>query len=295
MAYFSAASFKFNTASRSLLRYIFFQTLDIFQSIFLIKKLSSVESEGYIQPTSYILFHKHLKVRVPFCIGRSVRGVSFSNNNVKDLYSSLVADVISNKDLKFLSHQLYSNYRQYSSLSAADVVKLPSNKILSRYPAWALVLPWENQDIECKFQGYINSFVSNRSAHGFKAPGNFLQNKINETLYSFSGAYSQLTQTSKLYQSFKKRGIIKSINLPIIDILIHNSRWRWIMSCSGNHRSYIMFSMGYDIFESRVGSVVHRHNLKNCLNVRNGTYTTAEAEYIFDLVFEGKTLIRGLV
>ena len=70
------------------------------------------------------------------------------------------------KDLTYLSRKLFNNYSKYLTLTSADIVSLSLNKTLSKYPAWALVLPWETQTIEDKFHKYIDTFVENRSANG---------------------------------------------------------------------------------------------------------------------------------
>ena len=205
------------------------------------------------------------------------------------------ADVMCDKDLTYLSRKLFNNYSKYLTLTSADIVSLSLNKTLSKYPAWALVLPWEPQTIEDKFHKYIDTFVENRSANGFSVNSIDLNSDINSLLYSYLGASTQVYQTHKLYRSFKKYGILNTTELPIVDILVDDSKWRWMMSCSGNHRAYILFHMGYDSFQSRIGRVINKKNAKSWPNVINGLYTIYEAEYIFDMAFEGLVPIRGIV
>ena len=257
--------------------------------------MSKHELEGFIRPFTFFRFIRYFKIRALYSLGRSVRGLKFQRHDQKDLFSQLVADVISNKDRNLLSQQLYDYYQTYSHLSSADVVTLPGNNYLSQYPEWALVLPWENQRIEDKFRKYSDYFIDNRSTHGLKIDSNIHNSDISETFYSFSGACSQIEQTYKLYQSFSRYGIIQKRNVPIIDILVDKSQWRWMMSCSGNHRCYLIFNMGYSVLESRIGTIVKKCNSKYWPNVKNGLYSVDEAEYLFDLVFEGNTPIRGIV
>ena len=251
--------------------------------------------KDFLRPFTFVHFIRYFKIKAPYSLGRSVRGLKFQRHDQKDLFSQLVADVIANKDRNLLSQQLYNYYKEYSHLSSADVVTLPGNNYLSQYPEWALVLPWENQRIEDKFRKYSDYFIDNRTTHGLKIDGNIHNSDSSQTFYSFSGACSQIEQTYKLYQSFSRYGIIQKRNVPIIDILVDRSQWRWMMSCSGNHRCYLMFNMGHSELESRIGKIVKKRDSKHWPNVKNGLYSVEEAEHLFDLVFDGNTAIRGIV
>ena len=286
---------KIKTSMKNLFRAFFYFAVDTFQQILLTKTMSSYELEGFVDFTTSSHFHRHFKIRVPFSLGRSVRGLRFSRSSDKDIFSKLVSDVIDNKDLDSLSQFLYGNYAKYKLLTSADVASLPENKLLCKYPSWALVLPWEDQTIQDKFHNYIDYFIENRSADGLISIDSYQHPDISSILYSYAGASSQVSQTYRLYNSFKKHGILKSGNLPVIDILVNETGWRWMMSCSGNHRAYLMFHMGYEYFDSRIGVVVNKKNSRNWPNVRNSLYTIEEAEYLFDLAFQGHNSIRGIV
>ncbi len=67
------------------------------------------------------------------------------------------------------------------------------------------------------------------------------------------------------------------------------------MGDGGNHRSYILSCLGHKFFSARVSSIIDKNNIQDWHNVRNGTYSINEAEFIFDSYFEGSKVFRGMV
>ena len=43
--------------------------------------------------------------------------------------------------------------------TASDIVHLTNNNILKGYPAWSIVMPWENLNIKDKFENYPDIFL----------------------------------------------------------------------------------------------------------------------------------------
>ena len=62
---------------------------------------------------------------------------------------------------------------------------------------------------------------------------------------------------------------------------------------AGNHRSFVCSGLGFEAFEVRVNSIIYKNKVNSWQNVKNGTYSSEEAEYIFDSYFEGSDVVFG--
>ena len=67
------------------------------------------------------------------------------------------------------------------------------------------------------------------------------------------------------------------------------------MAGNGNHRAYIMSAINQPTLPVSIVKVVDRKTIEEWPNVKNGEYAKTEAEEIFDMAFEGETLLRGCV
>ena len=68
----------------------------------------------------------------------------------------MVYDISKNKTFEETRDNFFDQLNHESKLSLADVVHCKNNKILSQYPPWSCVLPWENISIKEKFKTYEN-------------------------------------------------------------------------------------------------------------------------------------------
>ena len=78
--------------------------IDLMKSLFFLSHLNQNELQGLISPLSKLRFMPYSRVRVPYYLGRTVRGVSFDNNLMNNLGYSLI-----NK----INDYYFSNYIKY--------------------------------------------------------------------------------------------------------------------------------------------------------------------------------------
>ena len=256
--------------------------------------LNKNELQGFISPLSKLRFMPFTRVIVPFSLGRTVRGLSFNKNFMLDPYGKLCMDIFNGADHKDIISDLLITFKKEKDLRAADIVHLRNNIKLRKYPAWAIVMPWEKLSIEEKFESYPDIFYKNRSSKDLTFE-NSSRLSIIETMYSSKSLESKVNQMKKLFKSIKRHGLKKNTNLPKINILVKANEWRWFMGDAGNHRSYICSCFDFEIFEGRVSSIIYKNEVNSWPNVKNSTYSSEEAENIFDSYFDGSNVLRGIV
>ena len=269
-------------------------TIDYIKKSLSLGNLNARESQGFVSLLTKIRFMPYTSVVVPFYLGRSVRGLSFSENIMLDPYGKLCTDIVNNVDLKEIYSDLMIVFKKEKDLSAADIVHLRNNNKLREYPAWAIVMPWEKLSIQEQFEFYLDSFYKNRSTNDLTFETRS-RSSIIKTMYSLESSVSQVNQMSKLYKSVKQFGIKKTSDLPKINILINSNEWRWFMGDAGNHRSFVCSCLDIEVFEARISSIIYKNEVNSWPNVINGTYSQDEAEQIFDSYFDGANSLRGSV
>ena len=114
-------------------------------------------------------------------------------------------------------------------------------------------------------------------------------------IYSKDYVYSHLSQFNKLLESIKRNGFKTELERPRVIILKNSNRWKWMMSGQGNHRAYLCSMLSYENLPCEIVNVVDRAKVKSWPNVVNGTYAKEHALEIFDLVFSGKNICKGIL
>ena len=274
----------------------FFILLGLIKSFFRLEKLNDEEKKGRISKLTKLKFIHYTKIIIPFALGRSIRGLSFQDNLKKDHFGIFINNMCQEIDKDMNIEYLFSHLKKEKFYDAATTIGLKDNLNLAKYPAWALVMPWEKISIKKKYQIYKDQFIVNRSKY---EPSMKKQNNLNnkDFLYSYDYVNSQYFQTKQLLDSIKKNGLntFNYNDSPKIYILIDNNEWRWCMSGEGNHRAYISSILGNKSFQCVINGIVDKKNISNCYNVKNGLYSSTEAKTIFNHFFSGNKCLRGLV
>lgn len=275
------------------LKEIFFYIIDSLKKLFLLNNLTKRESQGLSSLLTRLRFLPNTIIKVPFCLGRTVRGASFDKNYLLDLSGRVCADIVKNTDLSIITNYYIKEFKIQKNSNAADVVGL-SNANLKKFPAWALVMPWDKETIIDKFNFYPSAFYRNRHFNGLEFKDSSRESIINK-MYSIEHVENKINQMQELYQSIKINGYIEDNNLPRINILIKGNKWRWFMGDGGNHRSNVLNCLEYKFFSARVSNIIDVRNMEDWKNVKNGTYSLEEAREIFDSFFNGDKVRIGMV
>ena len=260
------------------------KTIFLLKFIFRLDKVNQREINGKIDKFTYLKFITKTQLKVPFCLGRSVRGYPFNNKLINDPFFQIIYKASQNKSFEEIRDYLFEIFKKENKLSTADIVGLKNNKKLRKYPAWSYVLPWEDIDIEIKFKNYENIKKVNRQKKDFEY--NFRNQTNNKKyIYSIEMADSQVNQSIRLLDNLSKNGFKTKLGLPSFHILVKNEEWRWYMS-QGNHRAYILYLLNYKFLHGTIDSVIYKEKSHLWPNVKNGLFNLQEAEKVFDYLFE---------
>tara|TARA_Y100000389_G_scaffold156195_1_gene157021 strand:- start:1805 stop:2662 length:858 start_codon:yes stop_codon:yes gene_type:complete len=279
----------------AVVKYFFKYILSFLKAILYLDKLNKNEESGKISKITKFKFIPKSKINVPFSLGRSIRGLPFKDNLKKDPFGVFINNIFQEIDKDRNIEYLFTHFKKEKVSNAGKVVGLKSNLNLKKYPAWALVMPWEKISIEKKYKNYHKLFIKNRSKYN----ANIKQQKhlkLEDFFYSYDYADSQYIQSKQLLENIKKNRLrsFKYNDSPKVYILIDNNEWRWCMSGEGNHRAYISSILGHKSFECVIDGIVDKKNISKCYNVKNGLYTSTEAKTIFNHFFSGDKCLRGL-
>ena len=184
----------------------FFILLGLIKSLFRLDKPNDEEKKGRISKLTKLKFIHYTKIIIPVALGRSIRGLSFQDNLKKDPFSIFINNMCQEIDRDTNIEYLFSHLKKEKFYDAATVIGLKGNLNLAKYPAWALVMPWEKISIKKKYQIYKDQFIINRSKYepSMKKQDNL---KSEDLLYSYDYVNSQYFQTKQLLESIKKKRI----------------------------------------------------------------------------------------
>ncbi len=278
-------------SKKKLFKFISLLYVTLFSIIKPLLSLNLVELKGNCLRLTYLKFLLSPTVKLPYLLGRTVRGVEFDAS--KDIYSKVVKEILNEVPSKKIIDMLFDEYQSHKNKSVIEINNfLTDSKIIS-YPSWLMVLPWEKSNISRLKKNYLKSFYNNRSANGM----NFMNEKlesIEAKIFSFDTALSHVNQFKGLIDKIKKQGYIENTNdYPSAIILIKGNKWRWMMSSSGNHRAHIKSELDYKFINCKVAGIVNFSKLSKCKNVLNHIFTENEASTIFENIFKGEIPVRG--
>ncbi len=283
---------KFNPKMK-LLKSIIKKTIFLLKSILLLDKVNQREINGEIKKFTHLKFITKTQLKVPFSLGRNSNGYEYNNQLIKDPIFEIFYMASQNKSVEDMRDFLFENYKKENNLSVADILSLKSNKKLKKYPAWSYVLPWEDKDIEIKYNNYENIQRKNRKQKSIDYNFKHLTSN-NKYTYSIEMADSQVNQSIRLLDSICRNGFKRKLGLPSFHILVKDREWRWYMS-QGNHRAYILYLLNYKFLDGTIDSVIYREKSHLWPNVKNSLFNLKEAEKVFDYFFEAKSPIGPLI
>lgn len=165
-----------------------------------------------------------------------------------------------------------------SSRTAAEAIGLDDSKILSKYPEWALVKPWEEKLIDKIHETYLLKFISKRKK--LKSYYENFKIKKKEVIYSDLAWESHAEQFFDLYISMSKNGF-KNINPIPVHLFKYNNSFKVSLSDDGNHRIRVAYVLGLKSVPLKISKIVDLENINNWVNVKNGLYSLEEAKKIF--------------
>lgn len=251
-------------------------------------RLTLAEKKGVYQTLTFLKFTRKNKLAIPFSLGRTIRGVSYRQKE-QDAFLSGVGDLRDNIfcEDKFLDVMLPALESERGK-KIKDFLPEFGDRPWSNEPIWAFSYPWDTLNIEQKKDVYADLLLKNRQDYVHDVLANL-------DVYDPKNFSTHGNQFRDLYSSIKQKGYIPKDNLPRVNVLVHKNEYRWVMSGDGNHRMYLLNALGEKTPKVEISLLIKRSRLPYFIKTFHHPYTIQDAEMIFDMVFEGKNCLRGLV
>jgi hypothetical protein len=258
--------------------------------LFGFNKLSSHENNGSFDYLTKFKFIKKAIHFLPYSRGLTIRGVSFSDYS-KDPFGSC----FKNQDFENFNKDIYIKnlekfYTNEKNKKIKDYNSVFLNSKYQDYPIWSFSYPWENMSIDEKFKYYPKLVLQNRAEYVVNSDNLNFSN-----LYNLDYAITHANQFDNLLNIINSQGFNPNLSRPKVIILIKNNEWKWIMSGQGNHRAYLMRFLKKDSLPVEIESVIYYKKLKKLKKKGNLSYTEKQAKAIFDFVFDGCNVSRGII
>lgn len=250
--------------------------------------LNRAEASGHLFFSTRVKFLKKNIIHVPYHLGLTIRGVSFSGNRSTSLDGFIRALEVKGDsiDKERFYNTLTSIYSREKGLTISEFDNGIRNTTLVRKAIETFAYPWEAKTINQKELSYQSDLMLNRT---------FYAENLSPDIYDISHVHSHYVQFSNLYKSIRDNGFIATHNPPKIFILINGNKWKWIMSGDGNHRAYCNHLLGSTGLTATVQGVIDRKGIVNLSRKHGHLYSKSELETLFDILWTGDHCVRGMV
>jgi hypothetical protein len=163
--------------------------------------------------------------------------------------------------------------------NVAQAIGLKQSKVLSFYPEWSIVLPWEDKIIDKVHNTYLDKFISKRKKLKKIYKSLSYKDKYN-IVYSDEAWKSHAEQFYELYYSMIKKGFEEHNAIPV-NLFKSNNMYKISIGGDGNHRIRTAHILNLKSVPLKISKLIDIQDLNNWTNVKNGLYSKTEAEQIF--------------
>jgi hypothetical protein len=257
--------------------------------------------DKYTGKLPHTLFGRYLLgvgsiVQMPFCLGRTVRGTSFEDFEL-DPFGVLVNEYKGcfMADKAGFTQDLQRRICYEAAQTIGDAGILLKNSKYLNYPLWSVAMPWDDVCIEYQYQSYLDALYKNRHDVSPSIWKNTSFEREVDFIYSQEFSLTHAIQFNTIEQ-IHLNSTYDEFNNPIAAfLLVKEGEFRWIMGYEGNHRAYIAYSRNFKSHMTRIVKVINYSEATHWTNVASGLYSLHDAQSLFDKIWEGKSVIRGLV
>jgi hypothetical protein len=239
---------------------------------------------------SYLLNRNGVVINAEMKKGRGLPIYSFSceENHPFSFAVNCVKDTPIHDQYNEIYKILSAYYERMKPSSAGEVAELPKRSILYNYPAWAIVMPWEANNIDDWEQHIIKSVAFENSNEkykfGIESGWAWLGPVEDEKLIIESNRLANLLKSIQQYGYKRNDYNDGDVNADIL--IADNNKWVW-QSVGGQHRASVLSGLGMNNVLIRVRKIIRRQDVMYWPNVINGTYSVSEALKVFDKIHKG--------
>jgi hypothetical protein len=273
---------------KRFVKYLVIKVFRTLHSLIKLDVLSTAERNGFLNHfTSFKLVRKSFH-NLPFSEGLTVRGAHFGYVDpfCRALFH-VEGEIDEENFSNVISHELFAQIDK----KVKDFLPASSGFPFYDYPLYSIAFPWDSHTYDTFKDNYLEMVLENRREH--------LSDKkqviTKDYVYSNEFVASHLNQFNKLLRSIQSNGFNTHQDRPRVLILKEGNRWKWMMSGQGNHRAYLLSMLKYEKLPCEIVKVVDKKDVEKWSNVKNGIYTKDHALEIFDLIFSGRRICKGIV
>jgi hypothetical protein len=257
-------------------------------ALFSLNKLSFAEQSGQYKTLSSLKFTRKNIIELPFDLGLTIRGVCFTVDRSESPDGFIRALRIKDRIIDeghFLSTMI-SIFMKERDLSIGDFYNGINDVNVRKLPLYCFSYPWESLTIFERAKLYPSLVNENRRQ---------FFDFIMDDLYDISHIRSHFIQFSQLFDSIVQNGLYKTQDPPKVYILKKGNQWKWIMSGNGNHRVYCAHLLGKKSVSVCIEAVIDVDRLDK-ISIRLGhKFSRQELYDIFNIVWQGKYCVRGMI
>ena len=180
-------------------------------------------------------------------------------------------------------------YRSVVPTDAAHLLGLSPESKLSKYPAWAAVMPWDAETIDEWKETVAVAELLNNYRH-----------KCDLTIengWAWVGPVDdekrllEVKRLCSLLSSVREKGYQRNDgpdgDIKTVLLVNENEEWVW-QSVDAQHRAAVVSAIGLEETPIRVYRVIRREDVEFWPNVVCGLYSIDEALLVFDNIFHGR-------
>jgi hypothetical protein len=270
------------------IKYLVFKVFRFCHSLVNLDELSAAERNGFYNHLTSIKLVRKSFHHLPFSEGLTARGARFGDVDPFCRGLAYVEGVIDKRTfLNVITRELFEE----KGKKVKDFIPTPLGFSFDDYPLHSISLPWESNTYDSWKDNYFDMVLDNRRE--------FISDKnrviTEDYIYSDEYVASHLVQFNSLLSSIQVNGFNISQERPRVVILKDDNRWRWMMSGQGNHRAYLLWMLRYKNLPCEIVKVVDKYDVDKWPNVKNGIYQKDHALEIFDLIFSGRQVCKGII
>lgn len=273
---------------KRFIKYLVIKVFRCLHSLIKLDVLSTGERNGFLNHfTSFKLVRKSLH-NLSFSEGLTVRGALFGH---VDPFCRALSYVEGEIDTENFSNVISPELFDERDKKVKDFLPASSGFAFYDYPLHSIAFPWDSHTYDTFKDNYLEMVLENR--RGYLSDKDQVITK--DYIYSNEYVVSHLNQFNKLLRSIQSNGFNTHQDRPRVLILKDGKRWKWMMSGQGNHRAYLLWMLKYEKLPCEIVKVVNKKDVEKWSNVKNGIYKKDHALEIFDLIFSGRRICKGIV
>lgn len=242
--------------------------------------------ESLVSPLQALFLAKGNKILLSIPIEKCRTQLWHSLEADKNPFVKTLISYSNGENNSFRESELERYYEEFQPKSAADVLRLPNNKLLNTLQPIEFIVPWENR--------------SPKEIKGFRENITLKENQENELRVGLEAGYTEFGPITKdkaqvefkrlikIFNSIKRKGYREYLHSNDGAIsgyfLKDGTKWCFIIK-SGKHRSYALSALGIKnipiVVDLSLASIVDKANWEYWAPIRENLFSKEDVDSFF--------------